>query len=253
MDKGSCVMGGSIVESIVITVGKAIVVSVRKAIVITKRVRVSNHRVVINKGAVGLSMSGNTAVVVSIGISLGISFSIGFCLTTLTANNGGRSRSKSSSRQTSSKSSLQGTTGRCDTIMGSKTNNWGNRSSMVDKRSSMVDQRSSMMKERGSMHLMRNNRWSLNNSFDNRSMGNSVSHWKNKWSWNRGYKRSSERGSKGSNMGRWEMKASIEKELRLSISLTLVKTVDRLIAVARERAGITRCKVWSVGIRVCKR
>jgi len=88
-------------------------------------------------------------------------------------------------------------------------------------------------------------------------MGNSVSHWKNKWSWNwsnkRGSKRSSKRGSKGSNMGRWEMKASVEKELRLSISLTLVKTVDRLIAVARERAGITRCKVWSVGIRVCKR
>ena len=88
-------------------------------------------------------------------------------------------------------------------------------------------------------------------------MGNSVSHWKNKWSWNwsnkRGSKRSSKRGSNGSNMGRWEMKASIEKELRLSISLTLVKTVDRLIAVARERAGITRCKVWSVGIRVCKR
>merc|ERR1712117_930114 len=78
MDKGSCMMEdrgcavnnrGSFNKrssSIV----KAIVVSVGKAIVIPKRMRVSNQRVVINKGAVSLAMSSNTAVVVSIGISL---------------------------------------------------------------------------------------------------------------------------------------------------------------------------------------
>jgi hypothetical protein len=47
------------------------------------------------------------------------------------------------------------------------------------------------------------------------------------------------------------VKASIEEELRISLSFTLVKTVDRLVAVTRERAGITRCKVWSVCEGVC--
>merc|ERR1719420_2802378 len=63
------------------------VVSIGKTIVISKRMRVSNQWVVINKGAVSLTMSSNTAVVVSIGISLGIgiSISISFSLTTLTS------------------------------------------------------------------------------------------------------------------------------------------------------------------------
>ena len=95
-------------------------------------------------------------------------------------------------------------------------------------------------------------------------MGNSMGHWKNKWGVNweskrgvnwkskRGVnwrgKRSSNRGYEGSS---WEMKTSIEKELRIGISVTLVKTVDRLVAVARKRASIARCKVWSVCIGVC--
>merc|ERR1712038_2171376 len=44
---------------------EAVVVSVGEAMVIPKRVRVSNQRVIINKGAVSLTMSSNTAVVVS--------------------------------------------------------------------------------------------------------------------------------------------------------------------------------------------
>ena len=77
-------------------------------------------------------------------------------------------------------------------------------------------------------------------------MGNSMGHWKNKrgvnWESKRGMnwsgKRSSNRGYEGSS---WEMKTSIEKELRIGISITLVKTVDRLVAVAGERASIARC------------
>merc|ERR1712038_136607 len=42
---------------------EAVVVSIGEAIVIPKRVRVSNQRVIINKGAVSLTMSSNTAVV----------------------------------------------------------------------------------------------------------------------------------------------------------------------------------------------
>jgi len=142
MDKGSCVMGGSIVESIVITVGKAIVVSVRKTIVITKRVRVSNHRVVINKGAVGLSMSGNTAVVVSIGISLGVgfSFSIGFSCTTLTAKVDKRSHFMVNNGS-------------------DMVNHWGN---MVNQRGNMVNQRGNMVHKGMCVHLMRNNSRSFN-------------------------------------------------------------------------------------------
>merc|ERR1712128_191764 len=134
MDKGSCVMGGSIVESIVITVGKAIVVSVRKAIVITKRVRVGNHWVVINKGAVGLSVSSNTAVV-SIGISLGVgfSFSIGFSCTTLTAK-----ADKRSHFMVDNGSNM--------------VNHWGN----------MVNQRGNMVNQGMCVHLMRNNSRSFN-------------------------------------------------------------------------------------------
>jgi len=134
--------GGSIVESIVITVGKAIVVSVRKTIVITKRVRVSNHWVVINKGAVGLSMSGNTAVVVSIGISLGVgfSFSIGFSCTTLTAKVDKRSHFMVNNGS-------------------DMVNHWGN---MVNQRGNMVNQRGNMVHKGMCVHLMRNNSRSFN-------------------------------------------------------------------------------------------
>merc|ERR1712086_392972 len=132
MDKGSCVMGGTIVESIVITVGKAMVVSVRKAIVITKRVRVSNHWVVINKGAVGLSVSSNTAVVVSI--------SIGFSCTTLTAKVDKRSNFMVNNRS-------------------DMVNHWGN---MVNQRRNMVNQWGNMVHKGMCVHLMRNNSRSFN-------------------------------------------------------------------------------------------
>merc|ERR1712165_47693 len=151
---------------------EAVVVSVGEAIVIPKRVRVSNQRVIINKGAVSLTMSSNTAVVVSIGISLGISISFGFSLTTFTGNNGGAGRSKSSRWKSSCKSSLQGATSCCDTVTGSQANNrgnWGNGSN----RSNMVDKRGSMM-ERSSMNCMRNNSWCFNNSFDNWSVHNGM-------------------------------------------------------------------------------
>merc|ERR1719318_275713 len=100
------------------------------------------------------------------------------------------------------------------------------------------------------MNLMRNNSRSLNNSLDNRGIENRVRNWESKGGGNWSGKRSSNRGYKGSS---WEMKTSIEKELRIGISVALVKTVDRLVAVARKRASIARCKVWSVCIGVCVR
>merc|ERR1712165_501867 len=186
---------------------EAVVVSVGEAIVIPKRVRVSNQRVIINKGAVSLTMSSNTAVVVSIGISLGIGISFGFSVTTFTGNNGGAGRSKSSRWKSSCKSSLQGATSCCDTVTGSQANNrgnWGNGSN----RSNMLDKRGSMMDKRGSM--------------------------KKRSSW----------GNKGSSSRKG--KASVKEQLRISLSLTLMKTVDRLIAGTRKRSSIARCIVWSV-------
>merc|ERR1711902_83363 len=147
------------------------VVSIGKTIVISKRMRVSNQWVVINKGAVSLTMSSNTAVVVSISISLGIGISISFSLATLTCNNGCCGRSKRSRGKSCGKSSLQGAASFCDTVMGGKSNNWGhwgnrgNRSNMMDKRGSMMNYRG--MDERSSMNFMRNYSWSFNNSFNN--------------------------------------------------------------------------------------
>merc|ERR1711983_568875 len=143
------------------------VVSIGKTIVISKRMRVSNQWVVINKGAVSLTMSSNTAVVVSIGISLGISIS--FSLTTLACNNGCCGRSKRSRGKSCGKSSLQGAASICDTVMGGQSDNWGhwgnrgNRSNMMNNRG--MDERSSM-KKRSSMNFMRNYSWSFNNSFN---------------------------------------------------------------------------------------
>merc|ERR1711902_209063 len=109
------------------------VVSIGKTIVISKRMRVSNQWVVINKGAVSLTMSSNTAVVVSISISLGISIGFSFSLTTFTCNNGCSGRSKRSRGKSCGKGSLQGAASFCDTVMGGQSDNWGhwgNRSNM---------------------------------------------------------------------------------------------------------------------------
>ena len=46
------------------------------------------------------------------------------------------------------------------------------------------------------------------------------------------------------------MKATIEEELRISFSFTLVETMDRLVAVTREGASIARCIVRSVCVGV---
>merc|ERR1719367_1940594 len=161
------------------------VVSIGKTIVISKRMRVSNQWVVINKGAVSLTMSSNTAVVVSIRISLGIGISISFSLTTLT----------------------------------SKVHKGGNFMTMMNDR------------------------------------GNSVSNWKcnrsGGYKRSSGHKRSSSWGYKGSNRGSSrEVKTSVEEQLRISLSLTLMKTVDRLIAGTRERTSIARCGIWSVQVWV---
>merc|ERR1712224_313705 len=187
------------------------VVSIGKTIVISKRMRVSNQWVVINKGAVSLTMSSNTAVVVSISIS--------FSLTTFT----------------------------------SKVHKGGNFMTMMNDRgssvgygSNMVNNRSNMMHKRDRVNLMRHNSWSFNYRLNNWSMGNSVSNWKcnrgggdNRSS---GHKRSSSWGYKGSNRGSSrEVKASVEEQLRISLSLTLMKTVDRLIAGTGERTSIARC------------
>merc|ERR1712174_193756 len=109
------------------------VVSIGKTIVISKRMRVSNQWVVINKGAVSLTMSSNTAVVVSIGISLGISIS--FSLTTLTSkvHKGGNFMTMMNDR-------------------GSSVGYWSN----------MVNNRSNMMNKGDRMNLMRHNSWSFN-------------------------------------------------------------------------------------------
>merc|ERR1712117_502939 len=190
------------------------VVSIGKTIVISKRMRVSNQWVVINKGAVSLTMSSNTAVVVSIGVSLGIGISISFSLTTFTSkvHKGGNFM----------------------TMM-------NNRGSSVGYGSNMVNNRSNMMNKGDRMNLMRHNSWSFNYRLHNWSMGNSVSNWKCNRSG--GYKRSNRGSSR-------EVKTSVEEQLRISLSLTLMKTVDRLIAGTRERTSIARCSIWSVQVWV---
>merc|ERR1719281_1542158 len=204
------------------------VVSIGKTIVISKRMRVSNQWVVINKGAVSLTMSSNTAVVVSIGISLGISISISFSLTTLTSKvyKGGNFMTMMNDR-------------------GSSVGYW----------SHMVNNRSNMMNKGDRMNLMRHNSWSFNYRLHNWSMGNSVSNWKCNRSWgdNRSScnKRSSSWGYKGSNRGSSrKVETSVEEQLRISLSLTLMKTVDRLIAGTRERTSVARCGIWSVQVWV---
>merc|ERR1719422_2272973 len=108
--------------------------------------RVSNQRVVINKGAVSLTMSSNTAVVVSLGISIGF----GFSLTALT----------------------------------SKVHKWGdfmtmvnNGSSSVSYWSNMMDKRSHMMHHWDRVDFIRHNSWCFNNRLYNGSMSNSMSNW----------------------------------------------------------------------------
>merc|ERR1712165_615726 len=72
-------------------------------------------------------------------------------------------------------------------------------------------------------------------------MSNSMSNWKSNGSSN--YGRSSNYGSsswvnKGSSSRK--VKAGVKEQLRISLSLTLMKTVDRLIAGTRERTSIAR-------------
>merc|ERR1712025_1430970 len=222
------------------------VVSIGKTIVISKRMRVSNQWVVINKGAVSLTMSSNTAVVVSIGISLGISISFSLSLTTLTCNNGCCGRSKRSRGKSSGKSSLQGAASFCNTVMGGQSDNWGhwgnrgNRSNMMDNRGSMMnyrgmDERSSM-KKRSSMNFMGNYSWSFNNSFNNWCVYNRVSNWEGK-------------GSRGNNR---KVKASVEDQLRISLSLTFMKmnTVDGLVATIKRTSIARYTGNWSVEVWV---
>merc|ERR1719266_3233501 len=71
-------------------------------------------------------------------------------------------------------------------------------------------------------------------------MSNSMSNWKSDGS--RSYKGSC--SYKGSSSREGE--AGVKEKLRISLSLTLMKTVDRLIAGTRERTSIARCIVWSV-------
>merc|ERR1712038_45872 len=79
-------------------------------------------------------------------------------------------------------------------------------------------------------------------------MSNSTSNWKSNGS--RSYKRSSNNygssswGNKGSSSRK--VKAGVKEQLRISLSLTLMKTVDGLIAGTRKRSSIARCIVWSV-------
>merc|ERR1719420_142119 len=236
------------------------VVSIGKTIVISKRMRVSNQWVVINKGAVSLTMSSNTAVVVSIGISLGISISISFSLTTFACNNGCCGRSKRSRGKSGGKSSLQGAASFCDTVMGGQSDNWGHwgnrgsRSNMMDKRGSMMnyrgmDERSSM-KKRSSMNFMRNYNWCVYNRVSNwegkRSRGNKRSNC-------RSYKGSSSWSYKGSNRGSSrKVKASVEDQLRISLSLTFMKmnTVDGLVATIKRTSIARYTSNWSVEVWV---
>merc|ERR1719162_1191882 len=127
----------SMVKAIVISIWKTIVVSIRKAMVITKRVRVGSHWVVINKGAVSLTMARDTAVVVSIrisfGISFGISLSISFCFTALAKVDK-----------------------RCNFMV-------NHRCSMVNQRSNMVNKWGNMMNQRDRVNLLGYNSRSFNN------------------------------------------------------------------------------------------
>merc|ERR1711902_9868 len=228
--------GSSVVEAMVVSIGKNIVIS--------KRMRVSNQWVVINKGAVSLTMSSNTAVVVSIGIS------ISFSLTTLTCNNGCCGRSKRSRGKSSGKSSLQGAASFCDTVMGGQSNNWGHWGNRGNR---------SNMKKRSSMNFMRNYSWSFNNSFNNWCVYNRVSNWEgkgsrgNKRSNCRSYKGSSSWSYKGSNRGSSrKVKASVEDQLRISLSLTFMKmnTVDGLVATIKRTSIARYTSNWSVEVWV---
>merc|ERR1719483_2028414 len=143
LDKGRCMVdkGGSVinnrgnfnnrsssismVKAIVISIWKTIVVSIRKAIVITKRVRVGSHWVVINKGAVSLTMARDTAVVVTIRIS--------FCITALAKVDE-----------------------RCNFMV-------NHRCSMVNQRSNMVNKWGNMMNQRDRVNLLGYNSRSFNN------------------------------------------------------------------------------------------
>merc|ERR1712025_678274 len=101
---------------------------------------------------------------------------------------------------------------------------------MMDKRGSMMnyrgmDERSSM-KKRSSMNFMRNYSWSFNNSFNNWCV------------YNRGSSR--------------KVKASVEDQPRISLSLTLMKmnTVDGLVATIKRTSIARYTSNWSVEVWV---
>merc|ERR1712038_1903966 len=101
-----------------------------------------------------------------------------------------------------------------------------------------------MMDNRDRVNLVRHNSWCSNNGLHNWSMSNRMSNG------SRSYKRSSSIygssswGNKGSSSSKVE--AGVKEQLRISLSLTLMKTVDGLIAGTRKRSSIARCIVWSV-------
>ena len=132
-----------------------------------------------------------------------------------------------------------------------------NRGSSVGYGSNMVNNRSNMMNKGDRMNLMRHNSWSFNYRLHNWSMGNSVSNWKCNRSG--GYKRSSSHkrssswGYKGSNRGSSrKVKASVEDQLRISLSLTLMKmnTVDGLVATIKRTSIARYTSNWSVEVWV---
>merc|ERR1719210_1991229 len=207
------------------TVWKPVVVSVRESVVVSEWVwGVDNRsRVVIHKSAVGLTVSCYAAVVV--GISFWFSLSFSFSFTLLPGNNCGGSGSEGSAWKTSDKGGSQRAAGFGDAVMGGETDNgsrgsgdYGGSNSVVDKRSD----RSYSMVEQGS-------------GVD--SVGGYGVH--------RGCY-----GSSGYRSGQrsWEVETGVEQEL--GICFTLVETMDGLIAVTREGAGVSGCIVRSVGVWV---
>merc|ERR1712117_717528 len=109
-----------------------------------------------------------------------------------------------------------------------------------------MDERSSM-KKRSSMNFMRNYSWSFNNSFNNWCVYNRVSNWEGKGS--RGNKRSNCRSNRGSSR---KVKASVEDQLRISLSLTFMKmnTVDGLVATIKRTSIARYTSNWSVEVWV---
>jgi len=222
------------------TVWKPVVVSVRESVVVSEWVGgVDNgSRVVIHKSAVGLTVSCYAAVVVGISFR----FSLSFSFTLLPGNDCGGSGSEGSAWKTSDKGGSQRAAGFGDAVMGGETDDgshWS-RSGDYSGSNSVVDKgshRSYSMVEQGSgVDSVGDNGGSLDNRFNDGSMGYGV-HW--------GCYGGSDYGS---GQRSWEVETGVEQEL--GICFTLVETMDGLIAVTREGAGVSGRIVRSVGIWV---